>query len=130
MQPLGLGGGSDRAAAVGPACPACLQENPKSLPLRLRPQDLNCHANFGGREPSRRLLLKLTRPAAAAAAAAGAEAAAASSSSSIGSWSAEVVATLPYTYRFTHPADYQYVAHDSRPVDAQGEAGLLQPAAG
>ena len=95
-----------------------LQENPRQLALRLRPGDHNCHATYGVREPSRRLLLKLTRPAPAANGGAGASG---SSSGGGDSWTAEVVATLPHTYRFDTPADYQYIAHDSRPVEEQGE---------
>ncbi|PSC76789.1 general transcription factor 3C polypeptide 5 isoform X1 [Micractinium conductrix] len=83
-----------------------LQENPKTLPLKLRPRDKNCHALHGERRPTTRLLLRLTRPAE------GADAGAA--------WDAEVVAALPLSYRFTSPADFQYLAIDSRPVEAQG----------
>ncbi len=101
--------------------PSATQENPRQLALRLRPGDHNCHATYGVREPSRRLLLKLTRPAAGANG--GTEAG--SSSSSGGGWTAEVVAVLPHTYRFNTPADYQYVAHDSRPVEEQGEGLAL-----
>lgn len=102
-----------------------MQENPKTLSLRLRPGDRNCHATFAGREPSRRLLLKLTRPAPPANGGAGASGGGGSGSGSGGSWVAEVVATLPHSYRWTTPADYQYVALDSRPVEEQGEP-LLQ----
>lgn len=100
-----------------------LQENPKTLPLKLRPRDKNCHANYGLREGSRRLLLKLTRPAAGSAAApppGGSGDGASGSGGSGGAWKAEVVATLPHTYRFTSPADYQYIALDCRPVEEQG----------
>jgi hypothetical protein len=30
------------------------------------------------------------------------------------------VAALPHTYRWGEPADYQYIAHDSRPPEEQG----------
>lgn len=93
----------------------CMQENSKQLALRLRPHDHNCHPAYGAREPSRRLLLRLTRPAPAAEGSG-----ASASSAAAGGWEAEVVATLPHTYRFSSPSDYQYVAHDSRPVDEQG----------
>ncbi|KAL4424601.1 hypothetical protein ABPG77_009185 [Micractinium sp. CCAP 211/92] len=92
-----------------------LQENPKALPLKFRPRDKHCHATYGAREPTRRLLLKLTRPA-------GGESGAArqGASGSSDAWTAEVVATLPHSYRFSLPADFQYVGVDSRPVEEQG----------
>ncbi|PRW32690.1 General transcription factor 3C polypeptide 5 [Chlorella sorokiniana] len=106
-----------------------LQENPRQLALRLRPGDHNFHATYGMREPSRRLLLKLTRPAPDDNSGAGAGSSSSSGGSS-GGWTAEVVATLPHTYRFSTPADYQYVAHDSRPVEEQSLeqlAGMTPP---
>lgn len=90
--------------------PSHQQENPKQLALRLRPRDVNCHPAHGARQPCRRMLLKLTRPAGGGG----------GGSAGQGGWSAEVVAALPHTYRFTTPADYQYVAHDSRPAEEQG----------
>lgn len=89
------------------------QDNPKALPLKLRPRDKHCHATYGVREPSRRLLLRLTRPEGGDSGEGGNAAGAA--------WTAQVVAALPYSYRFTQPADFQYVGIDSRPVEEQGE---------
>jgi hypothetical protein len=39
------------------------QENPKTLPLRFRPADHNCHPTLASRALSHRLLVRLTRTA-------------------------------------------------------------------
>lgn len=105
-----------RAASVPPTHYRRPQENPKALPLKFRPRDRHCHATYGAREPSRRLLLKLSRPAGSEGGAGGEGGGGGS-----GAWAAEVVAALPHSYRFAQPADFQYVGVDSRPVEEQGE---------
>ena len=107
-----------RPPALAPSDQESTNSN-KSLALRLRPGDRNCHALVGERRGTpRRLLLKLTRPTGAAAAS---RSSGSSSGGGGGGWRAEVVAALPAYFSFTSPADFQYLQHDSRSLADQGE---------
>jgi hypothetical protein len=105
------------ASHLARPCPQDKQA--KTLPLRLRPTDHNCHPAFATCEPCTRLLVRLTRPAAVARTNGATDGA----TDGGGGWSAEVVAAVPRLYRWTTPADYQYVGFDSRPVEDQGASG-------
>lgn len=109
-----------------------LQDNAADLPLKLRPGDPHCHPIHGQRQRSVSLLLKLTRPINSppnptavptskkqqgSKSSKSNAAASPSSPPPSSSYTAEIVATADAVYRFSNPADYQYVGRDLRPTE-------------
>lgn len=89
------------------------QAHARNLQLRLRPDDPYCHALVSDdAKPAKFLVVKLSRPWQPPA----------GSSTSKGpgaAFQATVVAAVDQVYRFSSPADFQYVGRDLRPPQEQ-----------